>query len=471
MSRTRTAPKNSNVAKRGGLYYTLAIAYIAVSLVSLFLPLTVISGDKLETKFFALFASTEATSGMLGVLSSIVRIAFIGLMLATAALGVLAVLKPEKEESYVSTASLVFVIGCATYTLSIMAGSLTLITLETATFGLDVATLILSVLGLGVYCWLSSKQMEVGFTSNLIQFGLTLGYSILMILSCGTVINEAGFLGVLVLLILAAVIANVIFAAVRLHNDGNLFVDRIRFIGEVVAAGLLFFVTLLGTSTNSGILLALLAIAFGLGEVELIRTKIKRHLKKLAYASRAVEQQEAEDESFEEEANEPYAYARPYGMPAPMPSPFERPMPMPSPMAAAVDPAADPLSGFRVEEYAEALPYEGGPINGVEMAEEVNPTFNPNAAAENQVNTAGYDFYNSKSFDPFIASLDMQERNEFTELFILKYKGVMPEIPDYEVGGDNREFLRKIFIYLGQYRERISSELLNKIYNFSIKLS
>ena len=206
----------------------------------------------------------------------------------------------------------------------------------------------------------------------------------------------------------------------------------------------------------------MLAIAFGLGEVELIRTKIKRHLKKLAYASRAVEQQEAEDESFEEEANEPYAYARPYGMPAPMPSPFERPMPMPSPMAAAVDPAADPLSGFRVE---------GGPINGVEMAEEVNPTFNPNAAAENQVNTAGYDFYNSKSFDPFIASLDMQERNEFTELFILKYKGVMPEIPDYEVGGDNREFFRKIFIYLGQYRERISSELLNKIYNFSIKLS
>ncbi len=471
MSRTRTAPKNSNVAKRGGLYYTLAIAYIAVSLVSLFLPLTVISGDKLETKFFALFSATEATGGMLGVLSSIVRIAFIGLMLASAALAVLAILKPEKEESYVSTASLVFVIGCSTYTLSVMAGSLALITLKTATFGLDVATLILSVLGLGVYCWLSSKQVEVGFTSNLIQFGITLGYSILMILACGTVINEAGFLGVLVLLILAAVIANVIFAAIRLKNDGNLIVDRVRFIGEVVAAGLLFFVTLLGTSTISGILLALLAIAFGLGEVELIRTKIKRHLKKLAYASRAVEtQDDMEDESFEkEEANDPYAYARPYGMPAPMPSPFERPMPMPSPMAAAVDPAADPLSGFRVEEYAEALPYEGGPINGVEMAEEVNPTFNPNAAAENQVNTAGYDFYNSKSFDPFIASLDMQERNEFTELFILKYKGVMPEIPDYEVGGDNREFFRKIFIYLGQYREKIPSSLLGKMYNFTAR--
>ncbi len=126
------------------------------------------------------------------------------------------------------------------------------------------------------------------------------------------------------------------------------------------------------------------------------------------------------------------------------------------------------LDGFRVEEYAEAYIYEGGPVSGVEMAEEVNPTFCN--VQPGQVNTAGYDFYNCQSFDPFIATLDMQERNQFTEIFILKFKGTMPEIPDYVVGGDNREFFRKIFIYLGQYRDRIPSGLLTKIYLFSTKI-
>lgn len=123
---------------------------------------------------------------------------------------------------------------------------------------------------------------------------------------------------------------------------------------------------------------------------------------------------------------------------------------------------------FSVEEYAEAYPYEGGPVAGVQMAEEVNPTFRPLAP---HINTAGYDFYNSKSFDPFIATLNTEERNQFTEIFILKFKGTMNELPDYVVGGDNKEFFRKIFIYLGQYRDRIPSELLVKMYQFSIKLS
>ena len=128
----------------------------------------------------------------------------------------------------------------------------------------------------------------------------------------------------------------------------------------------------------------------------------------------------------------------------------------------------DPNEGFHVEEYAEAFPYEGGPVAGVLMAEEVNPSFIPH---EPRVNTAGYDFYNSKTFDPFIATLDADERNSFTELFILKVSGTMAELPDYVVGGDNKEFFRKIFIYLGQYRDKIPSNLLGKMYQYSLKLS
>ena len=123
--------------------------------------------------------------------------------------------------------------------------------------------------------------------------------------------------------------------------------------------------------------------------------------------------------------------------------------------------------GFELEEYAEAYPYEGGPVAGVVMAEEVNPSF---LRHEPHVQTAGYDFYNSKSFDPFIATLNEDERNQFTEIFILRYHGMMPDIPDYQVGGDNAEFFRRIFIYLGQYRDRIPDALLAKIYQFAIKL-
>lgn len=133
------------------------------------------------------------------------------------------------------------------------------------------------------------------------------------------------------------------------------------------------------------------------------------------------------------------------------------------------EPAPEPVPEYTVEEYAEAMPYDGGPVEGVEIAQEVNPTFEENPIEPVQVNTAGYDFYNSKSFDPFIAILSNEERNQFTELFILKYKGVMPEIPDYQVGGDNKEFFRKLFIYLGQYRDRIPDGLLAKIYQFAIR--
>ena len=123
------------------------------------------------------------------------------------------------------------------------------------------------------------------------------------------------------------------------------------------------------------------------------------------------------------------------------------------------------------DEFAEALPYEGGPVEGVELAEEiVEEPVAPAPEAAPAVETADYDYYNSKSFDPFIATLSTEERNQFTELYIVKYKGTMPEIPDYEVGGNNKQFFRKVFIYLGQYRDRIPDGLLSKMYEYATKL-
>ena len=126
---------------------------------------------------------------------------------------------------------------------------------------------------------------------------------------------------------------------------------------------------------------------------------------------------------------------------------------------------------FIREEFAEAVTYEGGPVEGVALAEEVIPTFSPEEP-KNITRTEGYNFLNCQSFDPFMASLNDEERYEFTELFIMRIKGVMPEIPNYKVGSEdyNKEFFRKWFIYLGQYRDRISDNLLAKIYKFSIKI-
>ena len=124
----------------------------------------------------------------------------------------------------------------------------------------------------------------------------------------------------------------------------------------------------------------------------------------------------------------------------------------------------------RPEEEAEPVIYEGGPIPVEEAAPIVEEPFEPVVEDPAPVETADYDYYNSKAFDPFIASLTTEERNQFTEIFILKYKGTMPELPDYVVGGDNKEFFSKIFLYLGQYRDRIPDGLLQKIYMFSTKI-
>lgn len=102
-------------------------------------------------------------------------------------------------------------------------------------------------------------------------------------------------------------------------------------------------------------------------------------------------------------------------------------------------------------------------------AEEAPATQEPAVEEQPAAKTNGYDYYNSKSFDPFIASLNDDERQQFTEIFILKYKGETKNLPDYEVGGDNTDFFRKVFIYLGQYREKIPSKLLAKMYNFASK--
>lgn len=133
------------------------------------------------------------------------------------------------------------------------------------------------------------------------------------------------------------------------------------------------------------------------------------------------------------------------------------------------------IETFTEEEYVEVCEYDGGPVAGVRIAEEAIASAT-NASAVNGASTPAalhpngisYEFYN-RSFDPFLSGLSNQERAEFVDLYIVKCRGAMPEIPTYEVGGDNKEFFRSVFVYLGQYREKIPSGLLSKMYDYSLK--
>ena len=133
----------------------------------------------------------------------------------------------------------------------------------------------------------------------------------------------------------------------------------------------------------------------------------------------------------------------------------------------AAEAAEAAIADFETEEYVEAYAYEGGPVAGVEIAEEVNPT-EASTTADGKPNLASLV---GNGFDAFMFTLNETEKEEFIDLYILRCKVNMPEIPAYVVGGDNKEFFNKVFIYLGQYREKISSGLLAKMYKFSMKLS
>lgn len=67
------------------------------------------------------------------------------------------------------------------------------------------------------------------------------------------------------------------------------------------------------------------------------------------------------------------------------------------------------------------------------------------------------------TYDPFINSLTPLQKNEFGDLFIAGKYGKLPYLPTYVIGGDNTEFFRKVFIYLGKYRNYVSADLLDKL--------
>lgn len=251
----------------------------------------------------------------------------------------------------------------------------------------------------------------------------------------------AAMVDVLTLVVYVVAMLGAALALLRLTSRKNNAWDLIRYIVVLLVAGVSVYAAFVATVEQTMLIVAIVAAAAALlnfiGWFFKGGKKCKKEKKVKEKKAKAAKEKKAKPAKAEKAVE-----------------------------ATVVEPVA-PQDEYIREEYAEALPYQGGPVEGVEVAEEVNPTY---VAPPPEVQTAGYDFYNCKSFDPFIAILNQEERNQFTELFILKYKGVMPELPDYVVGGDNKNFFRKLFIYLGQYRDRIPDGLLTKIYQFAVRM-
>lgn len=73
--------------------------------------------------------------------------------------------------------------------------------------------------------------------------------------------------------------------------------------------------------------------------------------------------------------------------------------------------------------------------------------------------------YGQYVYDPFFNSLSNDEKKEFGDLFIGLVHGNFG-LPVYEIGGNNEEFFRHFFVYLGKIRPYISTGMLEKIYNY-----
>ena len=428
--------------KKGGLFSRIIGALLAViSVAVLFLNVKVLIGTAIQetslfkalkdllssnTKLFGILPALADTTTAAGQIATVALYAFVLCVVLTVVFGVLAAITTK----FVSATVTAFSLGFTVYAFSVFATS--------QTNALDVITAGVAAVGIVLFFVFAFRKYGKALGLPLLQFVLT--FVAFFAIAYGATKYYADFevgaevLGVGAELLFTAIITVLALATalsyIGLISKKCLGCDIARAIVQFIIALVACYVASAGLSESWIFVIAAVAAAIISLIQIVIGLKIIENNKKKAEAQVLAEEEAAAEAE-----------------------------------AQAIAEAEEAL--FVREEYAEALPYEGGPVEGVEIAEEVNPTFIPQPA---EVKTAGYDFYNCKSFDPFIASLNEQERNDFTQIFILKYKGVMPEIPDYVVGGDNKDFFQKLFIYLGQYRDRIPSELLAKMYQFAIKM-
>lgn len=431
MSKTNTKPERAEKTNKKVGYRLLAALFAILCVGIIFLPINVLKGTftleqttllklvpellKSETKLFGFIPVLTGTS-VLGAAAGLVLYALILGLVVSFILAVIGVFVKNPEG--LATTVVFFVTWvAAAYAISILCVTNYI---DTVAMAFDWTVIGLAVVGAFFYWILMLVKTGGSAWLNTLHFLFSLAVSAAMILALvydGAATTKAisaepffkwTFFG-----ILGASILNLFIASCRAMDTKGYAGDLFRFILQTILPLALCYLTYhLGIQNTFSVILCLGAAVVGIIQILIVSGQIKYQNVKKVKATKA-----------------------------------------------------EATKDFAVEETIEAYAYEGGPVAGVEMAELVH---NEKTADEDGATEAGQ--YSGKNFDAFIATLSDDERDEFIDLYVLKTKGAMPEIPAYEVGAENKVFFKKVFIFLGLYREKISSALLSKIYEHSMKL-
>lgn len=426
----------ANKAKKNVSYRLLAVLLVAACVVLAVLPIKVLAS--IQGYFFvgelALYEVVQDIfdSGMklwgvlptfcddstiLGIAAALALYVFTATIVVAFVCAFIAIFTRKKAPALVRFATFVITWGAAAYSLSVLCitsySSVVELTFDWLTTGIALGAaffyFVLQIAHTGKAAWF-----------NAIHFILSLAYTAALVLAFT---HEGGKVSValngakdiwkfMVLAVVGLAFLNLGIASCRANSKKGLAGDPIRYIFQVlVALGAIYIYHAIELESKSYLFFTICAIIVSLLQIVITLSQLGVRRKKAVKTAKK-----------------------------------------------------EAMNEFELEETIEAIPYEGGPVAGVEVAELVNADDASANADEAE------DDYSGK-FDAFIGTLEKAEREEFIDVYVLRSKGEMPEIPEYVVGGNNKAFFNKVFIYLGQYREKVSSELLGKIYDFSQKLS
>ncbi len=426
---------NQNTSKAKNVDYTApAIILLIVCLAALFLPVNYLNSRFLLQKkmplllFFSAFGAEDKILGflptlvnaksVLGIASSLSLWAFIGGTLAAIVLAAIAIFKKERAQCLLQTALFVFTWAVTLYSLSVL-----IITsyLNTVKITLDIVTFLLAIVGAVAYfllmlkknkrsAWLLAGQFFlILFAAAALFLGMTLRGQAISHMIRRDKVKYA-------LLIAACGIFAVLGVTSLLTISHNIWTACMQLIATITMLIIAVCIAMLAYSVNMNSLFVPALAAVTLSAFALLLNILSFYIVK----------------KNEEEA-----------------------------LAAAY------LGNVEEEEYLEVIAYD--PANAkmaTEVATAAEEAQTEEAAAEIADDPAKDKLFEGKD-DPFIATLSKAEKYEFADLFILKTKGNLGGVPSYEVGADNKAFFKKVFIYLSQFRPKISAELLAKISDYS----
>ncbi len=434
--KTISAEKNAKTVK------TIAAIFIAVCVIAFFLPVNYLvngANGGIVTKkgmFISAFASMFGSGADIlnfipaqieSVIGYVAAIAvygmFFGLLIAIVC-AILALAKPQKAALYIKLAAIAFTWGVAIQSLVVLIVTSYLTSVKIT---VDITTCILAVVGAIFYFLLLKKEHKNAAFVVSFQFILSLvavGFLFLALTLDGHIVKEAvrsDDVKLLLLLSGLAAMASLVLTSL-LSVKVNKWTTILQLINVLAMMALSLCVALLSRvirmSNYTYLLFSLLAAMTSFVQVLVCVYQF--------YVASKVEDNSLND-------------------------------------ALA--------SKFEKEEYVEVIPYTGDASKAqvAQLVEEPAQEAVEAPAEEEIADDPEKEALFEGKEDAFIATLSKAEKYEFADLYILKTKGAMAGIPTYEVGEENKAFFSKIFIYLSQYREKISSPLLAKIYDYAQK--